>query len=279
MRGRTYLAVIVLSWALVVLWAVYWALEGRRMEATARAYTEQLIAQGTILYAENCVICHGPLGEGVVGPRLSRQEFRGDPNQDRETYDLLYNTVSRGRPGSVVPRWQQLPNGELASFTQMPAWSTAHGGPLNEQGLRAIVYFLMAGKWSEVNAHIPPAKVDGELPDARGVPAEINEAGKRLVREKLCITCHTLGSTGGKIGPDLTYVGAWGVDAAFLKEWISDPPAKANRAPVWFSNYGGIDSSGTPSGVRIDYGPTVMPKLPMTEEELDILVQYLLGLK
>lgn len=279
MRGRTYLVVTVLSWALIVLWAVYWAREGRRMEATARAYTEELIAQGTLLYAENCVICHGPAGEGVVGPRLDRPELRGDPNNERETFDFIYNTVSRGRPGSVVTRWQQLPSGELASFTQMPAWGTANGGPLNEQGLRAITYFIMAGKWSEVSRHIPGPKLDGELPDATGVPPEVNEAGKRLVREKLCITCHTLGSTGGKIGPDLTHVGAWGVDARFLKEWIADPPAKANRAPVWFSNFGGVDASGRPSGVRIDYGPTVMPKLPFTEQELDTLVQYLMGLK
>lgn len=279
MRGRTYLVVIVLSWALVVLWAVYWAFENRRMEATARAYTEELIAQGVEVYAANCTICHGPLGEGVVGPRLNRPELRGDPNQDKETYDFIYNTVARGRPGSVTTRWVRLPSGEWASFTQMPSWGQAYGGPLNEQALRAVTYFIMAGDWNQVNAHIPAARLEGELPDAQGVPAEVNARAKQLVREKLCLTCHTIGSVGGHIGPDLTHVGSWGVDAAFLKQWIKNPPAMVNRAPVWFSNHGGIPPSGKPEGTRVDYGPTVMPVLPLADEELDIVVQYLLGLK
>ena len=279
MRGRTYFVVIVLSWALVVLWGVYWALENRRMEATARAYTQELIEQGVEVYALNCATCHGPVGEGVVGPRLNRPELRGDPTQDTDTYQFIYNTVARGRPGSVTPRWVRLASGEWASFTAMPAWGQPYGGPLNEQALRAVTYFIMAGNWNQVNQHIPAPVLEGKLPDAQGVPPEVNARGQQLVREKLCLTCHTIGSVGGRIGPDLTQVGSWGVDAQFLKTWIKNPPAARNRAPVWFSNHAGLTPDGRPTGTRVEYGTTVMPVLPLTDEELDILVQYLLGLK
>ena len=279
MRGRTYLVVILLSWALVLLWAGYWALENRRMEATARAYTQELIHQGAAVYAANCASCHGPLGEGVVGPRLNRPELQGDPTQDAETYDFIYKTVSQGRPGSVTPRWVRLPSGEWASFTQMPAWGQAYGGPLNEQALRAVTYFIMAGDWNAVNRLIPAAHLEGELPDVAGLPPELNARAKQLLQQKLCLTCHTIGSVGGVIGPDLSQVGSWGLDEEFLKGWIRNPLQTANRAPVWFSNHAGISPEGEPSGVRIEYGQPTMPVLPFTDEELDILVQYLMGLK
>lgn len=268
-----------LSWALVLLWGIYWAQEGDRMAATGTAFRAETLEEGARIYAQNCVACHGQLGEGVVGPSLNREALRGDPENDRETYEFIYQTVARGRPGSVVTRWQKLPNGEWASFTAMPAWSTQFGGPLNEQALRQVVSFLMAGDWQRVARYIPPPRLDGQLPVAEGVPGDVQRRAQEVIRQKGCLACHTIGNTGGLIGPDLTHLGSWGVDQAFLKDWISNPPATANRAPVWFSNYGGIDASGRPSGARIDYGPTQMPNLGLTEEELDVVTRYLLGLK
>ncbi|MBE3597385.1 MAG: c-type cytochrome [Limnochordaceae bacterium] len=280
MKGRTYIVVTVLSWALVVLWGAYWARENSRMAATAATFKAQLIDQGATIYAQNCVICHGPLGEGVVGPSLNRDALRGDPENDADTYRFVYDTVSRGRPGSVVTRWQMLPNGELASFSQMPSWSSENGGPLNEQELRAVTYFIMAGNWNDVNLRIPQAKLEGPLPKAEGVPPEVQQQAEQVIRQKLCLTCHTIGQVGGHIGPDLTHVGSWGVDQAFLKEWIKNPPAKQHRAPVWFSNSAGIDpKTGQPSGTRIEYGPTTMPVLGLTDQELEVVTRYLMGLK
>lgn len=280
MKGRTYIIVMVLSWALVLLWGTYWARENTRMANTAAAFQADLIDLGATLYATNCVTCHGPLGEGVIGPSLNRQALRGDPEGDREVYQFLYNTVSRGRPGSTTTRWQILPNGEIASFSQMPPWSTDAGGPLDEQALRAVVYFLMAGDWNAVNLRIPAPALQGSLPEAAGVPTDVQAWAKSIIQQKLCLTCHTIGRLGGTIGPDLTRVGSWGVPQDFLKEWIRNPPAMKQRAPVWFSNGAGIDpSTRMPSGVRIEYGPTTMPVLGLTEAELETVTRYLMGLK
>lgn len=45
MRGRTYVIVMALIWAMVVLMGVYWATEPRRMEAASREYAEALKAR------------------------------------------------------------------------------------------------------------------------------------------------------------------------------------------------------------------------------------------
>ncbi|HEY8498057.1 MAG TPA: c-type cytochrome [Limnochordales bacterium] len=279
MKGRTYLIVMLLSWALVILWGAYWAREGNRMAATRAAFREEMIDRGAQLFAQNCVICHGPAGEGVVGPSLNRAALQGDPENDREIYDFLYNTIARGRPGSTTPRWQRLPTGEWASFTAMPAWSVQSGGPLNEQALRQLVYFLMSGQWQRVSRYIPAARLEGDLPAAQGVPEEIQQQAQAIIRQKGCLVCHTIGSVGGHIGPNLTDVGSWGLDLEFVKGWIRDPASTRNRAPVYFSNFGGVGPDGRPSGTRIEYGPTQMPNLGLTEQEAEIVARYLLGLK
>ena len=69
-----------------------------------------------------------------------------------------------------------------------------------------------------------------------------------LFTAKGCIGCHSVGGIGGNVGPALDTIAAR-MDGPALKEWISDPQ-------------------------KIKPG-TAMPKLPMTPEELEILVDYL----
>lgn len=276
MRYRKYLVVIVSSWLLILTWAGYLVMENRRMAIAREEQIANLVARGLEIFAANCVVCHGPLGEGVIGPPLNREEFRGDPEEETEVYDFLYTTVSRGRPGSTDPRWVRLETGEWASFTAMPAWSQEHGGPLNEQEVRAVTTFIMMGDWVQVLGRLPAPRLEGELPDAQ-VSAEVNARAKEIIQMKGCLACHSIGQVGGFQGPDLTRVGSWGLDAEFLKGWISNAPGTQNRAPVYWSNFG--DPRAIPANPPIPLGPTQMPQLPFTEEELDVVVEYLLGLR
>lgn len=328
MKGRKYIAVTALSWLIIVLIGAYFSLEGWRMGQAEEGHTARDVAMGLRIYAQNCVVCHGPLGEGVVGPPLNREEFRVHPAEDRETYELLARTVRNGRPGSATPHWVRLPNGEWASYTAMPTWGIENGGPLNEQEIRAVATFMMLGDWHAVSAQIPAPTLPepgapeaawmAKMPDGVGLTAAQNAAGKRVFVEKGCATCHTLGSLGGRTGPDLTKLGSWGVSPAFLREWIKNPAAVENRAPVYWSNYsgplltapevtrgtgeaapgrqqaGGATSSqaggrdAAPGGglgpeiempAALPLGPTQMPSLGLTEQELDVLVTYLSRLR
>ncbi len=254
MDGRKYVVVTVLAWLVVILFSAYFSLDGLRMGLAEKHHTEQLIERGMEIYANNCAVCHGPLGEGVVGPALNRKELRGNARENKDIYDMIYRAVELGRPGTTTPHWERLPDGRWASFTAMPTWGSEQGGPLNRQQLMAVVTFIMEGDWSKVGAHIPPPRLPAPdmpeaewmqgMPNAVGLTAAENARGKRLFKDKGCMSCHTLGSWGGRVGPDLTKVGSWSEDpgwAAFLKAWIDNPAAIPvdKRAPIYFSNYQG----------------------------------------
>ena len=47
--------------------------------------------------------------------------------------------------------------------------------------------------------------------------------GKQLYEVKYqCQSCHTIGSTGGYVGPNLTNAGNW-INAAWTEEWLKNP--------------------------------------------------------
>ena len=79
-----------------------------------------------------------------------------------------------------------------------------------------------------------------------------------------CGSCHTIGRVAfGKIGPDLTNI-ATRADAAYIRESIIDPRA--------------VIAENCPSGPCL---PEEMPTLygqALTEEEIDAMVWYLMGL-
>jgi len=251
-RGRRYIAVLVLVWALIITWGVYLAFEGTRMARAEEEHYEDLVHRGMVTFAENCVVCHGAAGQGFVGPPLNREDLRGHPAEDKDTFEFIVRTVRDGRPGTTTPRWERLVTGEWASYTAMPTFGSVHGGPLNELYLRAVATFIMMGDWNEVSAHIPAPDIPEDrevllsrLPDARGLTPEENRAAKEIFANVGCMACHSMNGIGGKVGPDLTQVGAWTQLLpvheweAFLYAWIENPPAMENRAPVYWSNYSG----------------------------------------
>lgn len=268
------------------------------MATAEEAHIEDLIQRGLMTYAENCVVCHGAAGQGVVGPPLNREEFRGDPEDKKDIFDLIVSTVRDGRPGTTSPRWEQVVTGEWASYTAMPTFGSVHGGPLNELYLRAVATFIMMGDWSKVSGNIPPPNIPEDrevalsrMPDAAALSAEENRLGKELFLERGCVACHSIGGIGGGVGPDLTNVGAWTqlmpVEEweAFLYDWVQMPSSVENRAPMYWSNYSGplpLAASGGAHDEQVEALPdpqplprTQMPPMPMTDDEREALVRYL----
>lgn len=325
MRTRKYLIVFALAWACILVWTAYWVWEEQsRLAASEKKLLAEDTERGLDVFAKNCVSCHGPVGEGHIGPPLNREAFRGDPATDVDTYNLLYTTIANGRPGSTSPRWVKVrvqdertgrTDWRWASYTAMPTWGVQNGGPLNEQQLRAVVTFIMNGDWKEVSAHVPAPELSEEqkrkdpkelMPDASGISPAASARGKDLFVQKGCAGCHRIGDYGGLIGPDLTKIGSWGVDAEFLDDWIRDPQGMSKaqkRAPVYWSNYAGplpfardADASqaegnpagggGQPSNITdiplpnpLELPDTIMPAIPMTDEERAALVEYLIHLE
>ena len=77
--------------------------------------------------------------------------------------------------------------------------------------------------------------------------------GKQLYFVKYeCQSCHTIGSTGGYVGPSLTNVGNW-MDAAWIEAWLRNPQALIPG--------------------------TIEPRRDFSEPEINALTAYLLTLK
>ncbi len=119
----------------------------------------------------------------------------------------------------------------------------------NDQEIEEVIAFL---EWcGEVDLNGFPAK-----PPLGRVAAPIVTTGKSSMAKpemfkSICAACHTVGGEGGSVGPALDTIGGK-MEREALKEWISDPQ-------------------------KIKPG-TAMPKIPMTPEQLDEMVDYLLDL-
>jgi len=72
--------------------------------AVKNPYTGKLeaIAEGQRFFAEmGCHHCHGPNGEGGMGPDLTDEVWRYRP-----TDETLFQIISRGIPGTTMPPWE-----------------------------------------------------------------------------------------------------------------------------------------------------------------------------
>lgn len=79
-----------------------------------------IIAEGQKIYASNCAACHGPTGDGAIGPSLTDDEwlYGGTP-------DEIMNTVTKGTALGMPPWEAQL---GAANITKVTAFVHSLGG-------------------------------------------------------------------------------------------------------------------------------------------------------
>ena len=96
-----------------------------------------------------------------------------------------------------------------------------------------------------------PAVNPGSV-DPRQFTPELASSGKQLYEVKFqCQSCHTIGSAGGYVGPNLNNVGNW-MTPGCIEAWLKDPQALVPG--------------------------TIEPRRALTEDEVKALTAYLLTL-
>ncbi len=178
---------------LVVALPVYALQEPQRMENAQQDLRQRFVADGAVMYVDNCALCHDVSGEGIgANPALNTDAIR---NAD---YDFLYKTIARGRYG-----------------TAMTAWHEEDGGPFNSYQVEELVAFLRYVDWGQVaeiaaqQGVIPPAMPVPEVGDdllaqvtALGPDGEVWANGLTTYAQN-CTTCHGVYGEGTDLAPAL----------------------------------------------------------------------------
>lgn len=119
---------LVASLALAVMLIIGGLTVGKSADVKSPPVTPQLIAQGKQIYAQQCAACHGDAGKGdgeaayLLYPKprdLVAAKYRLVSTWDRVPTDQdLFDTITRGMPGSSMPSW--------AHLTMDQRWALVH---------------------------------------------------------------------------------------------------------------------------------------------------------
>src|ERR1051326_4400080 len=133
------------------------------------AFTPEEVSEGGRLFQSNCTGCHGSAGDQVQGVALMSGKFRRATNDDE-----VAGIIRKGVPGTAM---------QAFNFT--------------DQQAGMVVAYLKAFSATGTSAATADAS---ELGDAG--------RGKQILEGKgNCLSCHRVGETGSRTGPDLTTAG------------------------------------------------------------------------
>ncbi|GAB4450881.1 MAG: hypothetical protein Kow0031_33380 [Anaerolineae bacterium] len=177
---------------LAIALPVYALAESGRMAGAQAGLLHESVLNGEVIYAENCVVCHGAAGEGIgTYPALSNEGVR------QMEYDDLYKTIERGRYN-----------------TAMAPWGVDEGGVLNKMEIDQLMAMLQHGDWAATAATIdalglaPPEVITVEiseemLADLAALPHGDIISAALPVYAANCAACHGAQGEGTAVAPAL----------------------------------------------------------------------------
>ena len=148
---------------------------------------------GQLYHRFKCYQCHRFNGfGGTLAPDLS---FEGSRSQREWLVEFLKNPQTL-RPTLTV---------------RMPHFN------MSEKDANTIADYL--------SSMLQSPKVHPDATSEKQLTPEMAEHGKQLFEEKYkCQSCHTIGSSGGYVGPSLNNAGNW-LTPAWIEAWLDDPQA------------------------------------------------------
>ena len=189
--------IVVLVTSVIII--VYGLNEEKRMEEYTLAAEAREIERGAYLFESYCSRCHGVQGTGIVGlcPPLNDRYFFDQRLKDigwaGSMEDYIVSTASGGRVVSTRP--QEYPG---QGTPAMPSFSSQYGGPLREDEIRSIAYFIQ--NWEPAAEMVaPPPTLEGPpvgTDITKALPAGDAEKGKELAASLACTACHITAPTG-----------------------------------------------------------------------------------
>ena len=161
------------------------------------------------------------------------------------------SAIGASRDNDYLRRAILDPNAEVAEGYPPGLMPATYGAQLYAQELELLVAYMKASVDSAGGQTETTVDTAPEADSAGG--------GESLMTQHGCGACHKFGTQVGALGPDLSSIGAMR-DSDFLRRAILDPNADISEG----------------------YTPNLMPPIyaaQLSAEELDLIVDYLAGLK
>ena len=210
-----------------------------RLDAEANLQQVTSIERGYNLYEANCARCHGPNGEGGIGPVLNDQS-------------KLFAHLSEQYIRNVLTVGGRYVCGDPKSL--MPVWADTNGGPLNYIQIQDLIDFIRAPSTQEFSRRDPELNEPILGPDGKILMFKgwRDEAYKPEPSATPVPDCHS-GTPGGatpapqpSLGPDDPVVDLVAVGIAFDKKELEVPAGK-----VFGIDLDNQDSAGLKHNVEI----------------------------
>ncbi len=106
----------VMIWLIAIFIPLYWYHEPARQAAASARIEKESVTRGARIFIAHCVVCHRMTGDGI--PKRNLRQTTLDEA-------VLVKTISRGRPGTI-----------------MPALSDQEGGPLKQFEIMDVINFI-----------------------------------------------------------------------------------------------------------------------------------------
>ena len=162
--------------------------------------TEPLFLKGKVIYEKQCLLCHGAAGGGdgkaayLLYPKprdFTRGEFRLISTSEMEATDQdLFNTISRGMPGSSMPSWDFLSEEERWALVYYIRYLEEAGeaiskGELSQTQVTEGLDWDRKAKLISFHGDLQSMGIPEEKP----ATSENIERGRQLF-VKACASCH-----------------------------------------------------------------------------------------
>lgn len=176
--------------AIIITLPVYTFIESNQQGKLLETHYTNSVITSTILYAENCAVCHGAAGEGIGdNPPLNSDAVRLASDTD------LFRVISRGRDNTL-----------------MAAWAVEEGGIFSNSQIDDFITFIQQVNWSYVEVRVdelgltPPEVIKMEVSEEMLASVANLPDGNRLsdgllVYAESCSACHGSNGAGTVIAP------------------------------------------------------------------------------